>query len=225
MHSKSVTALVVGALAGALGMAIPSAAQQQVRIPSEALQEAQRSLQFLQRLESGAEHFKGLGFRSRDEAKSAVLGEPMRLYRVPLDRLREYQAGADPNGLLVDSNSVIFPLNVGGEHRSSVTVLQQKGKWGIVSLGRPALTKALTETRQRQAAATQVPRDAYFAVHVPALGHHFIAYRSGGNLLLVPLTSEPALGWEEGQAVDAQRAFTALVPEAKALQTGPEIVN
>jgi hypothetical protein len=215
----------IGVTAGILQMATPSAAQQPAQVPSAAIEEAQRSLRVLQRLETGRDHYKGLGFASRDEAKSAALSEPMRLFVVPLDRLKEYQPGGDPNRLLVDSNRLIFPVNVGGEHRSSLTLLLQDGKWQVVSFGRPALTKALSDLRLKQATATRAAANTFFAVHVPALRHYFIARREGAALLLAPLLADAALGWEAGQEIDAQRAFAALAPQAKELPTGPEIVN
>ena len=192
--------------------------------PQAATEEAQRSLAALQEITT-EQTYKGLGFESPEEVKSATLGSPLQVFTVRLDALRDYQPQTDPNSLLVDSHQIIYPVIVGGQQRSSMTMRELDGKWQVASFGKPTLTKALVQTRQRHIESTKVPIESVFVVNIPALNLHFIGRRDGSALLLTPLASDPSLKVEEGQSIEAQAVFNTLAPRARELKTGPYIAD
>jgi hypothetical protein len=208
----------------ALGLAMQLASPSSAQTPQAAHDEAQRSLATLQSLAT-TQTYKGLGFESLQETKSASLGQPLRVFMVGLDALRDYQPQTDPNKMLMDVHQLIYPVVVGGQQRSSVTLREVEGKWQVASFGKPTLTKALVQMRQRQIESARVPAESLFAVNIPALNLSFLGRRSDGTLLLTPLVSDAALKLEEGQPQDAKAVFEALAPRARELKTGPYIAD
>ena len=188
--------------------------------PQAATEEAQRSLAALPEFATEETH-KGLGFKSLDEVKSATLGAPLQVFTVRLDALRDYRPQTDPNSLLVDAHQLIYPVVVGGQPRSSITLHELDGKWQVTTVGRPALTQALVQARQRHIERTKAKTGSLFVVNIPALNLHFIGQREGGALKLTPIVSDPELNTEEGRPVEAQALFSALVPRAREHATGP----
>src|SRR5262249_21986467 len=78
------------------------------------------------------QNYKELGFDVADEVSNAALGQPMLIFLVRLDRLREHQPGTDPNRLLTDSHQALYPITIRNQMRSSVLVGQTGAKWKAV---------------------------------------------------------------------------------------------
>ncbi len=217
MRSPYISAAVL-AVTVVMHSASPSAAQ----LPQAATEEAQRSIAVLQRLAS-ERGYQGLGFESLEEVKSATLGAPLQVFMVGLDALRDYQSQTDPNSLLIDEHRLIYPVVVGGQQRSSITMQELEGKWEIASIGRPRLANAIALTRQGVIKSTNAPIESTFGVEVPALNLFFIGYRADGKLSLTPVFGDPSLKIEEGQSMEAHTVFGALAPAARELKTGPDL--
>ena len=93
------------------------------------------------------------GFKSMGQAEAflrepeKVLGTPMRLYRVPLDRLSAFNPAIDPDQLLVDSGKIIWPVIVEGNVVTSVTVMRKtQERWEQVKSVPGALPGYLRNT-------------------------------------------------------------------------------
>jgi len=159
-------------------------------------------------------NFRELGFESREELGGATLGEPIRVFLVRLDRLKEFQATSDPRGLLTDTRQLIFPVTAGGQTRSSITVGDQNGRWAATSFGGPNLIKQLTAVRQGMGPVG--PSIMY--VKVPSLNAYFVGSADAGDaeLMLTPLNDLPDSQLKRGGRVSAKDAFAALVPAARA---------
>jgi len=203
--------------------ALPCAAQESPQASvARAAEEAQRSLQALRQLTT-PETFKGLGFQSPDEVLEAQLDSPLPVFMVPLNRLKEYQPGADPNSLLDDTRHLIYPVTVKGQLRSGLTLRELNGEWQVASFGKPTLTRALIEARTAQMTESKSPAQAFFAVEIPALHDYFIARRSEGNLFLTPAITDPAHNLTAARTLDARQVFATLALAARELRTGPFI--
>ena len=165
------------------------------------------------------QNFRELGFESREEAANATLGEPLRVYLVRLDQLRDYRAETDPNKLLNDTNQIIYPVKVRDQVRSSIVLGVENGKWSANSFGGAGLAQQLTKTRDNDMRASNQPPASYSAIKVPALNVYFVARRGeapGGDLTVIPLYDQPDFRMKEGGAIPAKEAFAALVPAARA---------
>src|SRR5262245_45703035 len=99
-----------------------------------------------------SDSYVGLGFHWVNEAGMARLKDPKApfvMHIVSLDHLRAYSPDNDPAKLLIKTGEVIFPVEVDGQVRSSITVAKVKRrwpasvfgleKWTIDSFGYPSL--------------------------------------------------------------------------------------
>jgi hypothetical protein len=162
-------------------------------------------------------NYRSMGFESLDEVQSASLGEPLPVYMVRLDKLREFQPGGDPEKLLGEIGQQLYPVLVNGAPRSAVVVEKQGEQWSPVSYGGANLVKALGQRRSEHAATMKTAAPAYFEVHVAALNLYFLGYRQESKLMLIPLVDDPQYKFTAGTPVPAADAFAALVPAAKAV--------
>jgi hypothetical protein len=184
------------------------------RQPQEA---ATRALETLQKMIT-PQNFKAMGFESLDEVKAAALGEPLALFYVRLDQLREFQPGTDPNTLLTDVGQMIYPVTVREQTRSSIVVAKTEETWKAVRFGGPNLIKAVAEVRKGSPPSTTAAPavSASFLVEVPALKVYFLGSRSDQRLTLTPLLDDPTVKFKAGVPMPAEEALGALVPIAKA---------
>lgn len=174
----------------------------------DAQQAASNALATLQKLVT-AENYKGLGFGSADEVKSATLAPPLTLYNIGLDRLKSYQDGQDANALLAVSSETIYPVTAGGQVRSSVTVVKKETGYTTASFGNAEVVKALSRYRGANA-----PNG--FAVRIPAFSMYFLGNRVENRLTLTPVFEDTRLPFRIGVAVPAEDVLKALVPLAQA---------
>jgi hypothetical protein len=146
------------------------------------------------------DNFQGLGFSSVDQVNSVQLSDPMKLYTVRLDALTSYK-GAAAASLLQDAHKVIYPLTIGPQVISSLSVTQHNDGWRATDFGNSALTRALVAHRESA---------ADFVVWVPALKIYFTARGSDNNLVLTPIMDDPRFEFRAGEAIPADRAFATL---------------
>ena len=121
------------------------------------------------------------GFSSTNEIQSAVLGEPFRVYRVPLDRLRAYAPPQDFKLLLTPAPKVIFPLEVHGKTKSSLTVRLEGNRWRTDNWGLPALIKDMTAARHNLATNQPQWAEQSYAVEIPVFNLWFLGYTNTLN--------------------------------------------
>lgn len=162
------------------------------------------------------ENYKVMGFETPGEKKEASLGVPIQVFMVQLDQLKEYEPGSDPAALLSDVGSVIYPVMVKDQVRSSIKVEKMEGAWQATTFGESNLTKMLTGARSTAADSAQLPIASFSAVRVPALNLYFIAHRAEGVLMLTPVLDNPSFGFKVGISMPADKVFEAILPAAKA---------
>jgi hypothetical protein len=147
---------------------------------------AARSLATLRQL-TNEQTYRDLGFESAAEAERTALGEPLRVFVVRLDRLRQFAQGDSARELLTDANRYIYPVLVEGRPRSAVTVELLNGRWEAVGFGGAAIASEYARVRELKAAGGS---GEFIAVQVPAMRLNFLGHGAGGSeLLLTPLPS------------------------------------
>jgi len=191
-----------------LSMSACSTAESPKPPAREPQQAASTALGVLQQFVT-ASNYQAMGFASAGEVKGAQLGSPLNLYNIGLDALRSYETSTDVNKLLVLSNESVYPVTVGGEVKSSVSIVKLENGYQVSSFGNAKAIASLA--RFRQAA----PSDE-FIVRVPALNIQFLGRRLEGRVLLVPTMEDSRLKVAVGEAVPLDVVLGQLVPLAKA---------
>ncbi|MBE7446943.1 MAG: hypothetical protein HS132_17665 [Planctomycetia bacterium] len=161
------------------------------------------------------QNYKAMGFESPDEVSTVALGEPIRVFLVRLDQLREYQPGSDPNKLLIDGDKIIYPFTVKEQVRSSVVVEKINEAWNATNFGGPHLIKILANIRKNTSDSTGLPISSYFAVQVAALNLYFVGHRTDNELMLTPLLDDPGFEFKAGRTMPAKDVFSAILPSAR----------
>ncbi|MBZ5616835.1 MAG: hypothetical protein LAO23_22765 [Acidobacteriia bacterium] len=164
-----------------------------------------------------ANNYRSMGFESQDEVNSGSLGDPLHVFLVRLDLLRQFQPGGDSEKLLSDIGEELYPVLVNGAPRSAVLVEKQGEQWSPVSYGGANLVKALAQRRAGNSAMAKAAAPTYFEVHVAALNMYFLGYRQETKFMLIPVIDDPKYKFAAGTPVPAAEAFAALVPAAKAV--------
>lgn len=152
------------------------------------------------------ENYAVMGFGSVEEVASARLGEPLQVFYVPLNQLKEYQPGSDVESLLVNSDRVYYPVNVDEQLRSTIVVSGTNDDWRATEYGNPNLMRALAEVREG---------GEEFVVWVPALNLYFIGFRSDDILFLTPIQSDTKFKFRAGGTLSAEEVFARIQPAAE----------
>jgi hypothetical protein len=172
------------------------------------------------------ETYRQLGFDSPDEVKQAQLGTPIHIFMVRLDKLKTFGAREKADGLLSETNEVLYPVEVSGRIRTGLKMRMVDGAWRLSSFGASAKTQALGAASKRAFALSKVKPSEQVAVSVPALQLYFMGYHDArGDLMLVPAADDARYKLKAGQAESAQRVFARLAPFAKRYPEGQRIVD
>lgn len=158
------------------------------------------------------EYAKALGFSSALEAGRATLGRPFPIYMSRLLWLKNFSSGRDLIDFMINTRSLIYPLLVDGNPKSSLTVTEDRKshRWLTTEWGSPKLIDLLERARGMR------PQSSLVVLISPQnpLGLRFIGERKEGELLLTPIADIPKLGLTAGQQRPARDIFLSLVPVA-----------
>ena len=149
------------------------------------------------------QNYKSLGFETVDEVKQARLGQPMEVYYLGLERMKSYQAGEDPNNLLTPSAELIYPVTVGGDVRTGVTIVHKEQGYESSSFGNADIVKRLAGYRRSA---------KEFAVRIPAFNLYFVGRPVNSHVLLVPIANNPRLKAQAGEATPLEVVVDQLRP-------------
>ena len=131
-----------------------------------------------------------LGFLTTNELYQAVLGEPLRVYRISRTAAKAYVAGQAFATLIEPAPRVIFPLLVNSTNtKSSILVRMENGAWVTENWGGAGLAKQLTSTRDSLAVSNAPAATNSIAVEVPVVGLWFIGYTNANNNTVELLTT------------------------------------
>ncbi len=193
-------ALLVSGCKGRIFPAGQSNLSSELAASASSQEAAQTGLKVMQSLVR-TENFQGLGFTSVEQVKNAQLGDPLKVYRVPLDELTAYKEGGNASVLLQDAHKLIYPVTVDQQVVSSLSATQRDDGWRASEFGNSALTRALV--------AHRAGKDD-FVVWVPALKVYFTARGEGEGLTLTSIMDDPRFDFKAGEAIPASRAFAVL---------------
>jgi hypothetical protein len=148
-----------------------------------------------------ANNYAALGFASPGDVRHATLGEPLQIYQVRLDALREFTGKDNPETLLVDVRRSLFPVKVSDRVATAIFVMGAHDGWRASELGNAAVAQLVS--RYRHGASD-------FVVYVPALQAYFVADRLEGRLVLTSLMDDPRTKLGAGETLPANLVFIRL---------------
>lgn len=147
-----------------------------------------------------------LGLRSADEAKRATLGAPIPIREVGYDRLLAWKPGADPESVFVGPPQVLYPVMVGSEARSALTLVRKEAGWELTGYGDVERIASIFLAREALRKDAGGAADQTSLVAVPAFRLELVAETRGDRTLLRPVV--PAA------AADAGIRGTTAAPQA-----------
>ena len=197
-----------------LTILIPSRAQEMIQLKT-VQPIASSSFLTLKKLVN-KDNYRTLGFEKMDEVDSAYLGDPIQLFMIRLDKLKDYKSGDMPHSLLDDCETIIYPVLVDEQVRSSIEIEKADGTWKPSKFGSVNLARMLNTIRSRISDRTKIDIPSIFTVEVPALNQIFIAYNLDDELMFVPILDDPGFGFISGVSIPAAKVFEILLPAAKA---------
>ena len=74
-------------------------------------------------------NFANFNFKSVKEAKTARLGDPYNILTLDLKSLQEYESGMQFNSIAKDTRKAWFPVEVNGQIRTKLEMLEKDGEW------------------------------------------------------------------------------------------------
>lgn len=154
-----------------------------------------------------------MGFHDPNEVRSATLGQPLQVFKVGLDSLRDYRTSEDPKKLLHSGDEVIYPVLLQDAARSSITLAKVGNEWKAIAFGEPQLVKLIHGAKEK--AAAKAGAEPLFIVQVPALNTVFVGYQRGGTLMLTPVVDDSRFGFKAGESIPASDAFGKMVRAAQ----------
>ena len=189
---------------------------------------AQTSLVDLHKLTVSAERAddeafaKDIGFDSLEEVAEAQLASPLRLYTVPLDKLAKFQPCDDPNKLLEDTGSLIFPLTVKGQYRSSL-IVKEKLLPNTIDWMSPIKTLKAMGARHTGTGFRRVmpkigklkPTSSSFLVSIAPLRLFLLGDRKAERLVLTAIQENRHYELNAEDERDATKLFGKIAPDAK----------
>ena len=151
------------------------------------------------------EYARSLGFNSADEVRRSHLGNPLHLYRISLDKLKEFNKTRDPlRETAIQTNVLMYPLWVDGQARSVITVRSSpSGKqWRPTGAGYGEFILLVEKHRTP---------GADIVILVSDLGLKFLATRIESDFQLIPLSERKNFKRSPGPpALSARETFAKL---------------
>jgi hypothetical protein len=164
---------------------------------------------------AGEGEYKDFGLPDAASAAKAGLGTPKRDFLIRLDALKAFKPGKDIQTLLVDTRIVHYPVVVDGKPAGSLSFVEEKGAWNLVSMGdvqRTALRKRAIDASVKRFARAE---SEHFIVRVPALNLEFTAFRDRNDeLQLASVADNPIAGLTAGEAEPAEKVIARIQPLA-----------
>ena len=127
------------------------------------------------------EYARSLGFNFADEIRHSRLGNPLRLYRVPLDRLKGFKMQDPLEKMLFNTEILMYPLLVDKQARSVITVRPSSSGKGWHPTGAGYGEFIVLVEKHRTPGADVV-------ILVSDLGLKFLATRTKDDFQLIPLS-------------------------------------
>ncbi len=154
---------------------------------------------------------------TEEEAAQTTRGDKLKVYEISFISLANFKAGDNTKNLLINNNEVVYPLYVGGELKTALSVRKAKSTWETASMG-SAEIHFLEKVRSAHSKANNINPKSYYIVRIGSLYMSFLGYDKGNDLYLIP-THETDLKLEIGKEIAASELF----PKLKTLLTPAQL--
>lgn len=154
-------------------------------------------------------NYRGMGFASLDEVKSARLGTGVPRRQIAYQTMVGYKEGTSLDQLFSSDTpaSTVFPIEVGNSVRAAATVTRQGDSWRIGTIGDTPLAELFN--------AAGTDRSSLEFVSIPGLNLEFGSIRRDGQTLLIPAQDVPETKMAKGQAIAAATAIPQIAAYAR----------
>ena len=112
------------------------------------------------------------------------------------------------------TTETFYPVAVGGETRSSVTVVKKERGFVPSSFGKASIAKGLARYRGQDTTGT-------FVVQIPVLGLYFLGRRTEGRLVLTPVVESVRPPLQPGAVLPVEEIVKAIGPLVQAYNGQP----
>jgi hypothetical protein len=155
------------------------------------------------------ENYKRVGFDSVAQVKEAGLGQPLDVYFVRRDKLREWK-GQDPDALVLQSKSeeTVYPVLVDQQMKSTVSIFRDaSAAYRPATFGNAEIARTLAHYGRGQ---------GDFIVRVPAFAMYFIGRSAANQVELTPVRADSRLpDYPPGKPVPSVQILQQLALLAK----------
>lgn len=200
---------------------------------------AQHSLDNLHKPPSSAERAddeafaKDIGFKSLEEMADAQLASPLRLYTVSLVNLASFKPGDNPKTRLVDTYSLIFPVTIDKQFRSSLIVKETHLQFPKAQHW-TSPTKAIESMKARHTGTgfsklmSKIgklnPSSSSFLVSFVPLRLLLLGDYKVERLVLTAIEDNPIYNLKAGNEYDAAELFNKLACDAKIAYDSEQLI-
>lgn len=176
---------------------------------------AQKALEGYSKKVINKKNFAKFGFKSFKEAQVARVGDPYRVMFFGLKNLRTYEPGTGVKPLLIDPNTLWFPVVVEGKTRTRLEVIQRDGKLIAGAFGGIRTVKKVTGVKNqlpkllksKKIKKTKQP----MLIKIPPLYAMFLYIESPKGEFLIPTMIQPQrYKLKNGQMYIADEVLTKL---------------
>jgi hypothetical protein len=165
-----------------------------------------------------SKNFELFGLAAADALKGAEPGDAIVHYGVPLDLLRRYQDGQDPNELVSEMGYATVPLVRQGTDKPAAFVLihQSREMWSVSGLGEAPYSEGFMQL-SRELDLQGEP----MLVRIPAMNLAFVGTKADDILSLAQITDLEIEGMRKGGFAPAAVVFSALARQAREMEDLP----
>lgn len=162
-------------------------------------------------------------FRNLGEAKTAQLGDPFKVMFIGLDSLKNYKAGTGIKPIMIDAQTLWFPVMVGTEIRTKMEVVNKEGRLVAGEFGgtRRVLEIAKVQNQLSKLMEVKGIERPYksMLLKIPALNAEFLFIDSSkGEILLSAMIQPQRYNLENGRIYDADEVLLKLKEFAKRIE-------
>lgn len=122
---------------------------------------------------------------TEEEAAQTTRGEKLKVYEISFIKLGKFKAGDNAKSLLIHNNEIVYPIYVGNELKTAISVRKVKNEWQTASMGSGDI-QFLEKIRKEHSQANKLNIKSYYIVRVGALYMSFLGYDKGSEMVLIP---------------------------------------
>ncbi|MDQ1353788.1 MAG: hypothetical protein QG657_4095 [Acidobacteriota bacterium] len=146
---------------------------------------------------------------TEEEAAQTTRGEKLKVYEISFIKLGKFKAGDNAKALLIHNNEIVYPIYVGNELKTALSVRKVKNEWQTASMGSGEI-QFLEKIRKEHAQANKLNLKSYYIVRVGALYMSFLGYDKGNEMVLIPTHESQDTQLVVGKEMPADDVFTRI---------------